>query len=313
MHSESVHRPVLLNEVIDFANLKPGQVMVDGTLGGGGHSRKLIESLSPGGMLLGLDRDPDAIHRTQAGLEALAARLSVVTRTFQKSYAELGSVLGDALSDFSHSSATTSVDGILLDLGLSSDQLDQPGRGFAFRLGGPLDLRFDHTQGQSAAEWLAMAEQEEIQHVLREYGEERLASKIARRIVEQRISTAITSTAHLVDVVSSVVRGPNQRDSLARVFQALRIQVNSELQHLEQALKNLPGLLRPGGRMLIISFHSLEDRMVKRAFRNDQRLKVLTPSPIVASTNESIKNPRSKSAKLRVAESVGAQDEDSQS
>ncbi len=195
------------------------------------------------------------------------------------------------------------MDLILLDLGLSSDQLQDRERGFSFREESPLDLRFDPTNGTSAADLLAYAKEKEIADWIYQYGEERFSRRIAKAIVERRRTEPIRTTKQLSDLVHRCVPGPNHGriDKATRTFQALRIVVNAELEHLEKALQWLPNLLRSGGRMMVISFHSLEDRPVKTAFRNDPRLENLTKKPIVASDSELHQNPRSRSAKLRIA------------
>jgi 16S rRNA (cytosine1402-N4)-methyltransferase len=296
--------------------------MVDGTFGGGGHAYAIHQRVLPNGSLIGIDRDPrvngfitqrtaceqrpligiDRDPRVNGGsLEPLEINLSEIPRAnslvrISGSYDELPEIL----LRLGH----RKVQGILLDLGLSSDQLADPARGFSFNLDGPLDLRFDDQHGEPAWEWLKRASEKVIADTIYRYGEERFSRRIARKIVEVRQRASIRTTSELALLVRSCVpRSKNHRiDPATRTFQALRIQVNDELGILERALRRLPDCLSPGGRIGIISFHSLEDRLVKHGFRNDSRLTVLTRKPIEAGEAEQQSNSRSRSAKLRVAE-----------
>lgn len=288
----TVHIPVLLNEVLEWLAPRPGSILVDGTLGGGGHTRELARRVTPGGLVLGLDRDPRAIERTAATLEDLPVRL------VQASYADLPQVLSEL--------GIAGVDGVLLDLGLSSDQLADGERGFSFHSDGPLDLRFDTESGRPAWELLQRMPTDELADLIYEYGEERHSRRIAREIVAARHKQPIRTAAQLGDLLRRIVpRGRHDRiDPATRTFQALRIAVNGELKELERALQVLPDCLLPGGRAAIISFHSLEDRLVKQAFRGSERWNSLTKKPIWPSEEEEERNPRSRSARLRVAEGV---------
>lgn len=290
------HLPVLMNEVLHWAAIRPGSTWVDGTAGGGGHSQAILERLGSGGRLLAIDRDPLAVERVRARLAACDA--PATWSVHQASYAELSSIL--------QAQQLTHVDGILLDLGLSSDQLADNQRGFSFRLGGPLDLRFDPAHGYPAWELLEHLPEKALADLIYRYGEERFSRRIARRIVERRRTDPIRSAEELVDLIHRCVPGRvhGRVDSATRTFQALRIAVNDELKHLELALRDLPELLVAGGRLLMISFHSLEDRLVKHAFREDSRLEVLTKKPVTAEPEEILGNPRARSAKLRVAARV---------
>ncbi len=296
----SAHVPVLTREVLEWAALSESMTVVDGTLGGAGHARLFLQQLGPAGRLIGLDRDPSAIERARAGLadELLDSRTSSRAILFCSSYRDLPDVLSQL--------GLKQVDRIFLDLGLSSDQLACGDRGFSFKTGGPLDLRFDPTSGISASDLLAKIGEQPLANLIYEYGEERFSRRIAKAIVERRRSDPIATAEQLYDLIHRVVPGRihGRVDSATRTFQALRIAVNEELEHLQRALQELPRYLTPGGRFLAISFHSLEDRLVKNAFRDHPLLNRLTKKPIGPSERESHENPRSRSAKLRVAERV---------
>jgi 16S rRNA (cytosine1402-N4)-methyltransferase len=284
------HVPVLAREVIEWLQPAPGRVLVDGTLGGGGHTRLLAEVVSPGGSVIALDRDSAAVERAAADLRGLPVQPQ------HANYSDLPELLSELnVSD---------VDGILLDLGLSSDQLADTERGFSFQSEGPLDLRFDTTRGEPAWRILERLSAEHLADLIYQYGEERYSRRIARRIVERRRQEPIRTAVELARIVrESVPRSRDERiDPATRTFQALRIAVNDELKWLEVALRRLPDCLKPGGRLAVISFHSLEDRMVKESFRDDARLNVLTRRPVRPGEQEVATNPRSRSAKLRVAE-----------
>ncbi len=289
-----VHVPVLLEEVVEWLDPQPGQTFVDGTLGAGGHTRALAERVGSQGRVVALDLDPLALaaaERNLAGLPVLIA---------QANFCDFGEVLAEL--------HIAQIDGILLDIGLSSDQLADPERGFSFDSDGPLDLRFDPTAGEPAWRLLERMSAEELANVIYQFGEERFSRRIARRIVEQRTTDPIRTAQQLANLVRSAV--PRSRDSqridpATRTFQALRIAVNHELESLQLALARAPQFLRPGGRLAVISFHSLEDRLVKTALRDDARLEPLTKKPIVAGAAELARNPRSRSAKLRVAGRLG--------
>jgi 16S rRNA (cytosine1402-N4)-methyltransferase len=288
--SETVHIPVLASEVIQWLDPQPGKVIVDGTLGGGGHSRLLAERLAGQGQIIGIDRDPQAVERTAKLLTGLPVTC------VHGSYADLPEILNEL--------GTAPVDGVLLDLGLSSDQLADSGRGFSFAVDGPLDLRFDTTQGEPAWRLLDRLSAEHLANIIFEFGEERYSRRIASAIVEARRSSPIHTAGELADLVRRCV--PRSRDTrlhpATRTFQALRIAVNDELGMLDRALARFPDCVRPGGRIAVISFHSLEDRRVKNAFRQDARYVILTKKPIRPNESEIHRNARSRSAKLRVAE-----------
>jgi 16S rRNA (cytosine1402-N4)-methyltransferase len=288
----SVHRPVLAREVVQLLDLRPRLTVVDGTVGGGGHSRAILDHLDSNSRLIGLDRDPAMLARA-------AARLSDPRVTLkQSSYADLPQVLDELGID--------AADRVLLDLGLSSDQLADPDRGFGFQTLGRLDMRYDPTRGRPAADLLATLDESELADLFFRYGEERFGRAIARTIVSRRNTHPVQTAVDLVDAVSATLpHGAHRRAEshpATRVFQALRIAVNDELGELERFLQiGLPSCLRPGGRVAVISFHSLEDRLVKDSFRDHEIWENLTSKPITARSAERRMNPRSRTAKLRVA------------
>jgi 16S rRNA (cytosine1402-N4)-methyltransferase len=287
------HVPVLLAEVIEWLAPQPGQTIVDGTLGAGGHAQALTTAVGPQGSVIALDRDPAALAAAERNLAGLPVKLA------HSNFSELPEVLREI--------GVEHVDGILLDLGLSSDQLADESRGFSFQSAGPLDLRFDPTRGEPAARLVNRSSERHLADLIYEYGEERYSRRIARAIAEHKRKREIVSAADLADIVRRAIprsKHEHRIDPATRTFQALRIAVNEELRSLDVALQRLPDCLRPGGRMAIISFHSLEDRRVKEAFRDDARLKNLTRKPIRSSESEIAANPRSRSAKLRVAQRV---------
>ncbi|MBN1876869.1 MAG: 16S rRNA (cytosine(1402)-N(4))-methyltransferase RsmH [Anaerolineae bacterium] len=326
--NEERHIPVLLAEVLAGLNVQTGGRYLDATIGGAGHAQAILDASAPTGQLLGLDRDPDAASRAAARLACFGARAQVI----HASYVQLAQWLDGA----------PWVDGVLFDLGFSSWQVDDPERGFSFREDGPLDMRFDPSSDvPTAAELVNQYPMEELVSIIRQYGEEPQARRIVQAIVTAR---PICSTKHLADVVASVVHyaprhsrmarhrgtstGAGERHSrmahhpATRTFQALRIAVNHELESLETALPQAVAVLRPGGRLAVITFHSLEDRLVKSFFRQAERgcicppespvcvcgrkpsLRAITRKPIVPSKAEVEANPRSRSAKLRVAEKL---------
>ncbi len=284
-----IHVPVLAAEVIDWLSPQPGQVFVDGTLGGGGHTRLLADAVGSNGLVISMDRDARAIENAERTLAGFPIKVA------QANFCELPEVLDEV--------SIPAVDGIVLDLGLSSDQLADEERGFSFDSHGPLDLRFDTSEGDPAWKLLQYTREEPLANLIYEFGEERFSRRIARRIVAARRNQPIRTADQLARLVRSCV--PRSRghdiDPATRTFQALRIAVNDELRSLELALSCMPSCLKPGGRFVVISFHSLEDRRVKEAFRQDASLSVLTKKPIRATDEEMDRNPRSRSARLRAA------------
>ncbi len=290
MSDLTLHVPVLLGEVLELLAPQAGQTIVDGTLGGGGHTRAFAERVGPSGSVIALDRDPAAIERAARALAGLPVQL------VDSNFCELPEVLEQL--------EIPVVDGILLDLGLSSDQLADASRGFSFQSAGALDLRFNPDEGESAARLINRLSAEHLADLIFAYGEERHSRRIARAIVERRRQRPIETAEELAQIVRSCAPSSKRGeriDPATRTFQALRIAVNDELKSLEIALRRLPACLRTGGRLAIISFHSLEDRLVKESFRDNAALDVITRRPVRASDDEIERNPRSRSAKLRVA------------
>src|SRR3954467_9030463 len=274
MAGPTQHVPVMAQEVLEWLRAGAGQTFVDGTLGGGGHTRLLAEAVGPTGSVIALDRDPGAGERATEELKDLPVR------ALAGNYSDIPEVLAGL--------NVSAVDGILLDLGLSSDQLADVDRGFSFQSSGPLDLRFDMTRGEPAWKLVHRLSAEHLADLIFKYGEERFSRRIARRIVEVRKANPIHTAEELARVVrGSVPRSRDERiDPATRTFQAIRIAVNEELKWLEVALRRLPDCLKPGGRLGVISFHSLEDRLVKEVFRDDARLTVMTRRPIRPSESE---------------------------
>ncbi|MFH1207357.1 MAG: 16S rRNA (cytosine(1402)-N(4))-methyltransferase RsmH [Patescibacteria group bacterium] len=315
------HVPVLLREVIDNLRPQADQHFIDGTIGGGGHAQAILERTGPRGELLGLDRDSLAIRTAQANLNTFHDRITLV----QDSFADIKRIYNERF-------AGHQINGILLDLGLSSLELEDQSRGFSFQIDAPLDMRFDARQDLTAADIVNTWPLPKLTKVIQEYGEERLAYAIAKNIITARLNKKISKTKDLVEAVLLAFRDKlhSHKDvpwigglhPATRTFQALRIAVNDEIGHLEKVLPQAIGILAPGGRLAVISFHSLEDRMVKHFFRQEAKgcicppevpvcqcghsplLKIITKHPIKPTEEEIQKNPRSRSALLRVAAKV---------
>lgn len=321
------HTPVLFAEVLEYLQPRTGGTYIDGTVGGGGHATSILQQIAPNGQLLGIDADPAALAAAQQRIQATIPHMAAMGMFVHGNFTEIGSI--------ARSQGIEAVDGILLDLGVSSYQLDTPARGFSFQQNGPLDMRLDPTQGIPVAEWLETLDEKNLADIIYRYGEERYSRRIARRIVERQRLHPITETRDLAELVVQAVQGgrghrkstqsQRQRAHIhpaTRTFQALRIAINNELAHLELALPQAVELLRPGGKLVVISFHSLEDRIVKEFFRSESgysggkdgltdipdtrpvRLRIVTKKPIQASEAEQKANPRSRSAKLRTAQKV---------
>jgi 16S rRNA (cytosine1402-N4)-methyltransferase len=299
------HVPVLLKEAIDFLNVRRGGTYIDATVGLGGHSYEIARRLGAPGHLIGVDKDPAALEVARKRLVVGRSSLAVgesdwpVVTLLHRSFADLANDQGRTTND---------VDGILADLGVSSLQLSDAARGFSFQAEGPLDMRMDPRSERTAEQVVNHLDERQLADVIYEFGEERRSRRIARAIVRSR---PIRSTAHLAEVISAAARPMNQAERrihpATRTFQALRIFVNRELDDLKALLEAAPRILKPGGRVVVISFHSLEDRMVKDAFRDlarDMHFRLLTKKPVMATEEESERNPRARSAKLRAAERV---------
>ena len=295
------HVPVLVREVLDYLQCRSGKIYVDGTLGRGGHASAILERSSPDGKLIGLDWDGEAVDRARESLAPFGSRAELGN----KNYKDLPGVL--------ESLAIPGVDGILLDLGISTEQLENGDRGFSFRVDGPLDMRMSHQLKKTAADLLRHLPADTLTQIIREYGEERWARRIARRIVEERKRRPLRTTKDLAEIIArSVPYSSGRIHPATRTFQALRIQVNEELANLEAFLEKGPELLNPSGRLGIISFHSLEDRIVKNHFRRWARppqggrstFQIVTRKPVIPSAEEITSNPRARSAKLRVLERI---------
>ena len=307
------HITVLLREAVDAMAIKSNGVYVDGTFGRGGHSRAILEKLGQKGRLIAIDRDPQAVEAGKS-LAKQDKRFSL----HHVPMSELGEVLEQVLG-----SRNQVLDGMLADLGVSSPQLDEQDRGFSFRFDGPLDMRMDTSRGETLEEWLNRAEEQEIGEVIWRYGEERFARQIARAVIAARVSGRIRTTRELAELVGKTVRTrePGQHPA-TRTFQAFRIFINQELEEIERVLPQAEEALRPGGRLVVIAFHSLEDRIVKRFMRNatkadhlpaklpiraneinDATLKIIG-KPVKASEAEITSNPRSRSAIMRTAEKL---------
>jgi 16S rRNA (cytosine1402-N4)-methyltransferase len=292
------HVPVLLEEALEYLNVRPGGVIVDATLGLAGHSIAIARRLGGKGRLICFDRDQEAMEAARTRLEEVRAELGdemPEVRFEPRAFSEAAGVI-----------APGSLDGLLADFGVSSLQLDEAHRGFSFRTDGPLDMRMDTRDGETAEQVVNQEDENELADLIYEFGEERRSRRIARAIVRAR---PITTTAELAQIVSAAA--PSMKGDkihpATRTFQALRIRVNNELGEIQSLLKSAGSLLKPGGRLVLISFHSLEDRLVKDAFREagrDKVFEVLTKKPVVAVEQEQLRNPRSRSAKMRAAQKI---------
>lgn len=293
----TVHIPVLPDEILQWLKPDSAETIIDGTLGGGGHTRMLAEKMPPGGRVIAFDRDPLAVEETS---DRLSLEKIENVDYYVANYADLPEYVNEL--------EIPPVDGILLDLGLSSDQLADHDRGFSYHAEGGLDLRFDQTKGEAAWRLVNRLGEKHLADLIYEFGEEKFSRRVARKICEVRRGQKISTARQLAELVRSCVpRARNHSiDPATRTFQALRIAVNDELKWLRIAVKRLPAILKPGGRIAVISFHSLEDRIVKHAFNENETLSVLTKKPLTASEEEIAANPRSRSAKLRVAQKLDA-------
>jgi 16S rRNA (cytosine1402-N4)-methyltransferase len=295
-NSSERHVPVLLNEAIEFLHVRPGGVYVDCTLGMAGHAVEIVRRLGPGGRLIGFDRDPQAMELARLRLDRIASELGATMPQITLIGAAFGSIASHILP--------ASLDGILADIGVSSLQLDEARRGFSFMADGPLDMRMDSRSGLTAEQVVNEVSERELADLIYEYGEERRSRRIARAIVRGR---PVTTTGQLARIVAAAAPAMKQDriHPATRTFQALRIRVNSELDEIRTLMEAAPELLKPSGRIVIISFHSLEDRIVKDSLREGSRREIweiLTKKPVTAGDDETERNPRARSAKLRAAE-----------
>ncbi len=309
------HTPVLLDETLEYLNPRQDGIYIDGTLGGAGHSIEILKRIVPGGMLVGIDQDPNATGASKKRLEAYKDNVIIIRGNFRD------------LKEIANENGFKKVDGVLLDIGVSSHQLDEGERGFSYMNDGPLDMRMDTDSGHDASYIVNNSEERELVRILRDYGEEKWAARIARFIIEERKKGEIDTTFKLVNIVKKAIPAAARREGghpAKRTFQALRIAVNDELGALEQAVVSAAEILKPGGRLVVITFHSLEDRIVKTLFNNMERpctcppqlpvcvcgkepiLRVLTKKPVTAGEEELSVNTRAKSAKLRAAERVSS-------
>lgn len=308
--TDDFHTPVLADVVLSFLQPAQDAVYVDATLGGGGHAERILKASSPGGILVAFDADAEAIQYARTRLREFSDRLFTVHDNFSN--------MGKKVKELN----LRNIKGVLLDLGVSSHQLDEAARGFSFQRAHRLDMRMDQRAPRDARQVVNACTAERLTAIFRQYGEEQQSKRIARRIVEARSRQPIETTDQLSDIVRSVVGQRFLQKSLARVFQALRIEVNNELENLKSALRESLDVLDPGGRLVVIAYHSLEDRIVKDFFREqsrksipsghkylpdravEPRLRVLTRKPVVAEQAEIHLNPRARSAKLRAAEKL---------
>ena len=309
------HTPVLLNETLEYLDPKPGGVYIDGTLGGAGHSSEIVKRIVPGGVLIGIDQDSNAIDAAKRRLEAYKDNVVIVRDNFRN------------IKTIALQKGFKEVDGILLDIGVSSHQLDEKERGFSYMHDGPLDMRMDTESSLDASDIVNNSSEQELIRILRDYKEKKWTIRIAKFIAEERKNNRIDTTFKLADIIQRAIPAAARRDGghpAKRTFQALRIAVNDELQVLEEAVTNAARLLKPGGRLVVITFHSLEDRIVKKIFNNMEKpctcppqlpvcacgkeplLRVITKKPVTAGAEELKVNTRSKSAKLRAAERVSS-------
>jgi 16S rRNA (cytosine1402-N4)-methyltransferase len=312
---ETQHISVMLQECLSALKIKPSGIYVDGTLGGGGHSGQIGKMLSSEGHLIGIDRDQTAIERAKEHLNKL--NLSCQASIVRDHFSNLRNILTNL--------EISEVDGFLFDLGVSSFQLDEADRGFSYMQDGPLDMRMDQRETLTAKEIVNTYSEEELTWVIREYGEEKWAKRIAQFIVTERLKSPIESSGHLVEIIKWAIPAKARKDGphpAKRTFQAIRMEVNQELQQIERTIEYATEMLKPGGRICVISFHSLEDRLIKNTFKRLSltcvcppefpecrcnqvpSLKIITRKPLIPSVDELEQNPRSRSAKMRVAEKV---------
>jgi len=293
MEERYLHNPVLLKEALHFLEPAPGKIIIDATIGGAGHAEEILQKILPLGILVGIDRDSESLKIARDRLKKFNSSFKLINENF-KNLKEITKDLGE-------------VDGILFDLGISSIQMDERERGFSIRNVGPLDMRMDRAQQFTAKDLVNNLAEVELSQIIRDFGEDRFHRRIARAIVYARKKRMIETTKELADIVFSSLPRNKKRERIhpaTRTFQAIRIKLNDELGSLEKALRESPGILKRGGRICVISFHSLEDRIVKRTFKDFSSngiFDLLTKKPVMAEERETLGNPRSRSAKLRAA------------
>lgn len=292
--TNAIHQPVLLKEVLEYLNPEPNKNFIDCTLGEAGHTLAILEKTGPKGKVLGIELNEKTFEKTKSRLEKTlyANRIALAKSNFAN------------LKDLTEKMKFSPVHGILLDLGFSSLELEKSGRGFSFRQDEPLDMRFSAKTPETAADIVNTRSPEQIERILKQYGEERFAKHIAKAIIQEREQNKIKTTSQLVDIIGRAVPGWYKRQRLhfaTRTFQALRIAVNDELENLSKALSQAIEILEPNGKIAVISFHSLEDRIVKQFFKSSASLEIITKKPVSPTETEIRQNPRSRSAKLRVA------------
>ncbi|MBU3911158.1 MAG: 16S rRNA (cytosine(1402)-N(4))-methyltransferase RsmH [Candidatus Omnitrophica bacterium] len=298
MGEKCLHNPVLLEEVLHFLNPAPGKIIIDATVGGGGHAEEIVRRICPGGTLIGMDRDSESLRIAHERLKGFQTTVKLVNKNFKD--------IKETMLDL----GTGEVDGILFDLGISSIQLEAKERGFSIKHDGPLDMRMDRNQRLTAKDLVNKLSETELSSLIKEFGEERFNKRIAWRIVTERKKRPIENTTELAGIVSRSMPCGKRRQKIhpaTRTFQALRIRVNSELIAIEEALNAVPDLLKPGGRVCVISFHSLEDRIVKnvlKKFKSQGVFRILTKKPVTAGVAELSQNPRARSSKLRAAAKI---------
>ncbi|MEK6558698.1 MAG: 16S rRNA (cytosine(1402)-N(4))-methyltransferase RsmH [Planctomycetota bacterium] len=294
--NDLLHKPVMGEEVLDYLNSQTGQVIIDCTVGGGGHASKIMSKIKPNGLLIGIDKDMEILQTAKQHL----SEIGNIFKLYHADYSEIDEVLRQA--------GTDKVNGVLLDLGSSSMQFDQAERGFSFSKEGPLDMRMDRSQGITAKDLIHRLSEQKLEELFSKYGEERWSRRIARAILKEENDTGITSTRQLANIIERAVpRGKSKIHPATRVFQALRIAVNKELESLEVFLNKIHNYMTVGARIVVISFHSLEDRIVKNKFseRAKQNIfQILTKKPITPGEAEIERNIRCRSAKLRAAERI---------
>jgi len=298
MEKKYLHNPVLAKEVISFLNPAPGQIIVDATIGGAGHSEQILQRIIPGGMLIGIDRDEETLRLASERLKPFEGSFKLINKNFE--------YLKEALKEI----GVEKVNGIIFDLGISSIQMEAWGRGFSIKNDGPLDMRMDRSQTLTAKDLVNRLRESELSDTIRDLGEERFHRRIAKRIVEERSRKEISTTSELSGIILRSLPYSHNKYKIhpaTRTFQAIRIKVNDELGSVREALNALPEALEKGGRACVISFHSLEDRIAKNTFKEFKArglFNILTKKPVTAKEVEVISNPRSRSAKLRAVERI---------